>query len=262
MQRKLKNFLSTVLVLSMVWQMTAGILPVPVSAWKTKTHNYTAQLLMQEMQANYMNGAYYLEIPPYGKFMVPHEFANAIMEYPAAFSAGSQGPDAYPDLYVGQTFIHPYDSELDIGSGDWIEHMCGVVNSLPKGYARDEALALTLGFINHYCGDMFGHDYINSYAKGSFPNVLDGVDVVFAPGGFYGQCKFLFGEGGYLPSAERFPLPDYCSLAVSLGADRLELAALLSAEEPLLSIEGLVPEFLQKGQEVYRLSTLEKTHKY
>lgn len=93
-------------------------------------------------------------------------------------------------------------------------------------------------------------------------DVLDGVDVVFAPRGFYGQCEFLFGEGGFLPSAERFPLPDYCALAVSLGADRLELAALLSAEEPLLSIEGLVPEFMQKGQEVYRLSALEKTHRY
>lgn len=176
MKGKIKRILSAILAICMVWQITSGILPVPVNAWKTKTHNYTAQLLMQEMQANYINGAYYIEIPPYGKFMVPHEFANAIMEYPAAFSAGSQGPDAYPDLYVGQTYIHPYDSTLEIGSGEWIEHMCNVVNSLPKGYARDEALALTLGFINHYCGDMFGHDYINSYAKGSFPDIMDGVD--------------------------------------------------------------------------------------
>ncbi len=84
-------------------------------------------------------------------------------------------------------------------------------------------------------------------------DVLDGVDVIFAPDGFGGHCKFLFGKGGYLLSANRFPLPDYCSLAVSLGADRLRLAALLSAEEPLLSTKGLVPPFLQKGQEIYRL---------
>lgn len=120
------------------------------------------------------------------------------------------------------------------------------------------------------CTDTDANGLYNSWLKdfgisaeiSASSEVLEGAEIVFAPEGFSGKTEILFGRGGYLPSSEEFLLPDYCAYAVALGVDRIELAALLSAEEPLLSASEATPRYMQKGQEVYRLSALEKTHRY
>ena len=38
---------------------------------------------------------------------------------------------------------------------------------------RLEALSFTLGYMLHYCGDMFGHDFVNMFSGGTFPNLTD-----------------------------------------------------------------------------------------
>jgi len=40
---------------------------------------------------------------------------NNIQTYPDYFRAGSMGPDAFPDIYVGQKFAH---RQTGIKSGD------------------------------------------------------------------------------------------------------------------------------------------------
>lgn len=66
-------------------------------AWKPKTHVYSANLILEEIQAN--NGC--LVFPYYGKIKLPAENLEAIQSYPDYFRAGAIGPDAFPDIYVG-----------------------------------------------------------------------------------------------------------------------------------------------------------------
>lgn len=92
--------------------------------------------------------------------------------------------------------------------------------------------------------------------------ILEGAEAVFAPEGFNGKTEILFGRGGYLPSTEEFLLPDYCTYAVELGVDRIEIAALLSAEEPLLSNTEATPKYMQKKETLIPLKNIENSHKY
>ena len=123
---------------------------------KNKTHIYMANMLIEDIKANRIN------LPGLGTFTPPAEVRSAIMNHPAAFRAGSVGPDFYPDVPLGQAVIHPENS------GQWLELMFNrLLLSVPS--EREKNLAFTLGYMTHYAGDMFGHAYVNSYAKGWFP---------------------------------------------------------------------------------------------
>ncbi len=146
-----------------------SFLPDSVYAWKTKTHGYSANLLLEEIQDGYVtvDGEDY---------PVPAEFLDALREYPKAFRAGTLGPDFYPDMLTGQSYIHPYDAKAGVGVGDWLKELVSAVNSLPKEHrARKEALAFTLGMAVHYAGDLFGHDFINAFAGGAYPAYADAL---------------------------------------------------------------------------------------
>ena len=145
------------------------ILSLTTGAWKTKTHGYSANLLLDEVY----NG--YFDIDG-SRYYIPEEFVDALTSYPAAFRAGVLGPDFYPDMLTGQSYIHPYDADANIGVGDWLMELVDSVNSLPKNHrSRKEALAFTLGMAVHYAGDMFGHDFINAFAGGAYPAYADAV---------------------------------------------------------------------------------------
>ena len=140
------------------------ILPKNAGAWKTKTHGYSANLLLNEV----VDKGYFTIDGE--KYAVPDEFIDALLSYPAAFRAGVLGPDFYPDMLTGQSYIHPYDAEAGIGVGDWLMELVDAVNSLPKDHKeRKRALAFTLGMAVHYAGDLFGHDFINAFAGGAYP---------------------------------------------------------------------------------------------
>ncbi|MBQ6234043.1 MAG: zinc dependent phospholipase C family protein, partial [Clostridia bacterium] len=143
--------------------------PQTAYAWKTKTHGYSANLLLNEVKKGYVTVD--------GKnYTIPQEYREAIEQYPNAFRAGTLGPDFYPDMLTGQSYIHPYDADAGIGVGDWLMELVKGVNSLPKNSnARKEALAFTLGMAIHYAGDMFGHDFINAFAGGAYPAYADVV---------------------------------------------------------------------------------------
>ena len=123
---------------------------------KNKTHIYMANMLIEDLRANRIN------LPGLGSFTPPAEVRSAVINHPGAFRAGAVGPDFYPDLFLGQSIIHPEDS------GRWIDVMFERLRLSPTS-EREKNLAFFLGFMTHYAGDMFGHAYVNSYAKGWFP---------------------------------------------------------------------------------------------
>ncbi|MBQ5708571.1 MAG: hypothetical protein IIV62_01255, partial [Anaerotignum sp.] len=58
--------------------------------------------------------------------------------------------------------------------GEWITLLCDSLNKMPKdSEERKEALAFTLGVMLHYCGDLFGHDFINEFSGGAYPSLAD-----------------------------------------------------------------------------------------
>ena len=180
--KKLKRLLT--LFLSVL--MLISVFPLDVFAWSYMSHTNSANIIrMDLMQSN--SQSLNLTIPlhdssDYGfaeyNCMIPEEFYAAIINYPDAFRAGSLGPDFYPDMLIGQMYIHPWDSDARVESGDWLELLVESVNRLPQyDPNRLRALSFTLGFMLHYCGDMFGHDFINTFSGGTFPSFSD-VNII------------------------------------------------------------------------------------
>ena len=186
----MKRIAARLVAALMVIAVFISLIPVNTFAWKNLTHVNSADLILLELQrsAAWNGGRAGIGVNlPYGStnvysYEIPSEYQEALFEYPDAFRAGSMGPDFYPDILTGQGYIHPYDADKKIGSGEWITLLCNSVNMLPKDSPeRKKALAFTLGFMLHFCGDMFGHDFINMFAGGTYPllsevNYVDGTD--------------------------------------------------------------------------------------
>ena len=160
-KRTAKRLLSFLLVTIMCF----SLLPAEVFAWGKMTHVYTANLIENETSDGSTSVRNY-------DYAVPEEFLEAIDAYPEAFRAGALGPDMYPDILTGQMYIHPKDENID--SGEWVTYLCDAVNKMGKGTeGRKIALAFTLGCMLHYCGDLFGHDFVNTFSGGTFPELLN-----------------------------------------------------------------------------------------
>ena len=87
---------------------------------------------------------------------------------------GSLGPDAFPDIYVGQAYIHPAENKT---SGEWLSLMLNDALALEQNSEkRYEIIAFILGFMTHYSGDLFGHTYINQIAHGAYPDMAELAD--------------------------------------------------------------------------------------
>ena len=160
---------SRLIILILAFVCAMGMFSKKAYAWKTKTHGFSANLLLKEAEDG--------KVTVDGKdYAIPEEYLNALRQYPNAFRAGTLGPDFYPDMLTGQSYIHPYDAAAGVGVGDWLMELVKGVNSLPKdSNARKEALAFTLGMAIHFAGDQFGHDFINAFAGGAYPAYADAV---------------------------------------------------------------------------------------
>jgi len=195
MKTKVRKNLQRLVSLMIAVCMCLSLVPPKAEAWKILSHVNSADIILLELQRSArQNGGQAkvtIKIPDGSgesySYNLPSEYQEAILSYPDAFRAGSMGPDIYPDLMTGQGYIHPlFDVEdkktkqvlYQVSSGEWIPLLCNSLNMLPKNSAkRKEALSFTLGFMLHYCGDMFGHDFINSFAGGTYPD-LDKVDYL------------------------------------------------------------------------------------
>lgn len=148
------------------------LIPKSAYAWKTKTHGYSANLLLKDAK----DGKLKIDGTDYA---MPAEYKTALEKYPQSFRAGVLGPDFYPDMLTGQSYIHPYDPDAGVGVGDWLKLLVEGVNSMsPDSDERYNALAFTLGMAVHYAGDMFGHDFINAFAGGAYPAYADAAHDV------------------------------------------------------------------------------------
>ena len=140
---------------------------------KHRGHVYMAHLIHEELYRN--KGELEIKTIPdqEGKretlrYRVPDVLANAILQHRGCFIAGSIGPDFFPDMITGQMYIHPQNS------GRFLDLMFEELRKLhPNLEEFEKALAFYAGWLMHYCGDMYGHQYVNRYSYGWFPSIAD-----------------------------------------------------------------------------------------
>jgi hypothetical protein len=99
---------------------------------------------------------------------VPPDRVAAIRRYPEYFRMGSIGPDAYPDVLVGQMIIHPGNPH-HWGSADWLQHLL-------EAATTEQEKAFALGALIHAASDVFAHTYINRYTGAIF-NISDNEEA-------------------------------------------------------------------------------------
>lgn len=106
-------------------------------------------------------------------FEVPDEACEAIRRNRGAFLAGAIGPDAFPDLVVGQSIVHP-GVEEGWQANQWLEHLlvnageCPILSGPGAGPPGCAETAFAWGYAMHFAGDIFAHSYVNNYAGESF----------------------------------------------------------------------------------------------
>jgi hypothetical protein len=158
--------------------LLAWVLQTPVGAWSINTHMYSANLIIQDLQddqrievrevVRHDDGTMGSNV--IGTLPVPPDIAAAILAKPDAFRAGACGPDGYPDLYVGQSVIHPFEPGQPWRAIDWAHRVLEEARDWERGDddKHQSALAFAAGWVVHYAGDAFGHTWVNSYAGGEW----------------------------------------------------------------------------------------------
>lgn len=145
---------------------------------KSKSHIFMANILRE---AIIPNGKVTIDGTVY---RVPREMVEAIGLYPNYYRAGAVGPDFFPDMFFGQARIHPEQS------GRVLKRMQQVLkryNRSSKDYYP--AYAFYLGYLTHYATDLFGHEDVNHYALGVFPDIGGMVDKLLN-----GQLKEAYAD--------------------------------------------------------------------
>ncbi len=145
--------------------------------WAINSHIYQADIIMEDILDDGMltfervihndDGSTTTE-PLCTIAVAPHILA-AITQCPLEFRAGSCCADLYPDMYIGQSIIHPYVPGQRWRSVDWARH---VVNSA-RNYGendtqRNKAVAFAAGWLVHLGGDAIGHTWVNNYSGGAW----------------------------------------------------------------------------------------------
>lgn len=129
--------------------------PTSAHGFGLRTHLYIAEQVLNELKNRNC------EILTAGSTTkVPEAVCQAILKHPGAFRAGAIGPDAFPDLVVGQTFVHP-GTKNGRQAADWLDQL------LSEAKEPDE-VAFAYGEMVHAAGDVFAHSYVNNYAGAIF----------------------------------------------------------------------------------------------
>ena len=205
---------------------------------KNRGHVYMARLLYDELVKN--EGSLIIRTVPdenghfeEQEYQVPEQIYRAIKSNRGCFLAGAVGPDFFPDMLTGQMLIHPQNS------GKWLDMMFRELQTIsPQSQEYGKALAFYLGWMMHYCGDMYGHHFVNLYAYGWFPSIMEMAE----------DAKEIF------LSDKAMAVVDYISKKLSA-----ESVAELSTDSGETSFQKLIlgdPEFIS-GLEQY-LKELEK----
>lgn len=126
-------------------------------AFDPRTHLWIAQQVLND-------------VVPDGKltidgreYKIDERTVASLRAHPQIFRMGNIGPDAHPDLIVGQSFLHP-GPQAGWGADDWakwIDDCAAIDGSL-------EARAYAAGFWCHMAADVLMHTYVNLYAGDYF----------------------------------------------------------------------------------------------
>jgi len=126
-------------------------------AFDPRTHLWVAQQVLNDVVPD---GTLSIDGKEYE--IDPHTVA-ALRKHPEIFRMGNIGPDAHPDLIVGQVFLHP-GSAAGWGADDWAKWL----DTTASSDGGLEARAYVAGYWCHMAGDVLMHSYINTYAGDYF----------------------------------------------------------------------------------------------
>lgn len=156
--------------------LTMPLCARPALAWAMKTHVWIADQILIDLEDGSLefreavvtaegsrapSDAALCEIAP------PDEVRAAILAFPSEFRSGCCGPDAYPDIYYGQSIIHPFYPGKPWKAIDYARHLLECARD-ESGETRQRALAWAYGFLCHEAGDAFGHTWVNSHTGGAW----------------------------------------------------------------------------------------------
>jgi hypothetical protein len=121
-----------------------------------------------------------ISLPGFGGVEVHPDICDAILAHKEAYLMGCIGPDAYPDMVVGQMTTHPggdreqhhdaCESAPVWETDDWLRHVLSLAET-------PEEVAFAYGYLSHAAMDVFAHSYVNMYAGDLF-TLTDGEQEV------------------------------------------------------------------------------------
>lgn len=132
---------------------TVLLMATPGHAFGLRTHLYIAEQVWNDL-ADCSVSVAGENVP------VDQTLCRAIRNNKGAFLAGAIGPDAFPDLLIGQNYVHP-GTPNGRQSADWLQIVLEAAET-------PEELAFAYGQLIHAAGDIFAHSYVNNYAGGVF----------------------------------------------------------------------------------------------
>jgi hypothetical protein len=191
-------------VATVVLLIVGGLTVVRADAWKPYTHNFTGDNARADAVDNGL-------VTILGRqYALPPRLVLALSQKRAWYDAGVVGPDAFPDLVMGQSVIHPENTGL------WLNHVLDsawAAQGSPT-YTDDEELeilAFAYGFLTHASGDMWAHTLVNDFSGGVFPSVSE---IAGDPAAAAIAVKHIIVEGylgdatpGYDGNPDRGPAP-------------------------------------------------------
>jgi hypothetical protein len=149
--------------------ITAAAVSPPAGAFKINTHVWVGQQVINDLEDDGMltvrlNGA---EV----RLPVRADVRDAILQNRNVYLLGNLGPDAMPDVLVGQVIMHPGGVQSDWRANDWASYVLRAGSSNPVGKA------FAYGYLAHGAADVFAHTYVNQYAGDVF-ELGDGETLV------------------------------------------------------------------------------------
>ena len=135
------------------------VLPGAAHAFRIDTHLWIGQQVLNDLEGD-GNITIKLRGQPV-TLPVPSAVRKTILANREAFLLGNIGPDAFPDIVVGQTVVHP---GLANGwkTNDWLNFL------LRKSQGSAVGTAFAYGYLGHAAADVFAHTYVNQYAGDIF----------------------------------------------------------------------------------------------
>lgn len=158
-----KHLISAVLAL-------CALVPA-ANAFKLETHLWVGQQVINDIeddgQLSFKLGDKEVKI------FVDDYVKDAILNNKQHYLMGNIGPDAAPDVVVGQNVIHPGIRDetghlIGWDTSSWLTYLLQAGDDYKTETGSDIGIAYSYGFLGHASADVFAHTYVNQYAGDVF----------------------------------------------------------------------------------------------